>query len=618
MESLRSRSEADGQKMVNVLTPHKFIVPNSIFHQFRPVKVSIYEKEERRAHHRPSLPAAALAESLNGIASQPPSIIHPNNPAVTEEDQSTVADFDREANTSIDVPPTHRDSIISLTPPTHRDSIMSVTTHRESSAPLPLSMTPSTNPARTRTFSGSVAGKKAINQVIGVTAHNHKYVKYDHISAKNFSYLPDAKVIFSCGHWDWSVRVTSVESGKLLHSLTGHNDVVNCLGLAKDYGNRWLVTGSRDCTLITWDIHLDRSNNLTITPIRTLYGHDDAINCLVINPELDMIVSGSDDGTMMVHNLRDGKYIRSILNTDATSQKKAMYSQTADDSDTVSSANNSNGSNTTVSTGSTTTVPLFPLSTAGMIQPVPRPPPIHGLSMFPPANSTDEDHIPVSGLSTPVTNSSGSTIVAPNSQLFSRSPAVDLPGQFTNVNNLNAVIGGGAHGSQHSIHTNNSHPVQTKSNRSTGWKITWLGVSREGYIITYSAEQQRLATFSLNGDFLCSKKLSEHLYTFLLSEDGLVLLTGGSSCLVAFRWVHNLELANDGPRTGLTVLLDGSTKDINYKMDCFPSPIRSLHLTKSERHLIVGLETGELRVLVPDSDYLRDRLHRKLQELGIL
>jgi hypothetical protein len=82
--------------------------------------------------------------------------------------------------------------------------------------------------------------------------------------------------------------------------------------------------------------------------------------------------------------------------------------------------------------------------------------------------------------------------------------------------------------------------------------------------------------------------------------------------------VYNLELANDGPRFELSFLLDGSTKDNNFKIDCFPSPIRSLHLTKSERHLIVGLETGELRVLVPDSDYLRDRLHRKLQELGIL
>ena len=38
----------------------------------------------------------------------------------------------------------------------------------------------------------------------------------------------------------------------------------------------------------------------------------------------------------------------------------------------------------------------------------------------------------------------------------------------------------------------------------------------------------------------------------------------------------------------------------------------------NERHLIVGDEEGNLRVLVQDSDYLRDHLQRKLIEIGIL
>lgn len=63
-------------------------------------------------------------------------------------------------------------------------------------------------------------------------------------------------------------------------------------------------------------------------------------------------------------------------------------------------------------------------------------------------------------------------------------------------------------------------------------------------------------------------------------------------------------------------ILDGATAD--YRIEAFPSPIRSLQLTHNERHLLVGLESGELRILSHDSDYLRERLHRKLQELGIL
>ncbi len=50
----------------------------------------------------------------------------------------------------------------------------------------------------------------------------------------------------------------------------------------------------------------------------------------------------------------------------------------------------------------------------------------------------------------------------------------------------------------------------------------------------------------------------------------------------------------------------------------FSSPVRSLYMTKNERHLLVGLESGDLRILAQDSDYLRQRLQRKLQEIGIL
>lgn len=75
-------------------------------------------------------------------------------------------------------------------------------------------------------------------------------------------------------------------------------------------------------------------------------------------------------------------------------------------------------------------------------------------------------------------------------------------------------------------------------------------------------------------------------------------------------------MANDGPRQGLEAALDGSM-DENV-IPPFASPIRSLYLTKMERHLLVGLESGELRILAQDSDYLRQRLQRKLIEIGIL
>jgi hypothetical protein len=43
-----------------------------------------------------------------------------------------------------------------------------------------------------------------------------------------------------------------------------------------------------------------------------LYGHDGAIRSVAINAELDTIISGSDDGTLLVYSLREGTYIRCI------------------------------------------------------------------------------------------------------------------------------------------------------------------------------------------------------------------------------------------------------------------------------------------------------------------
>lgn len=80
--------------------------------------------------------------------------------------------------------------------------------------------------------------------------------------------------------------------------------------------------------------------------------------------------------------------------------------------------------------------------------------------------------------------------------------------------------------------------------------------------------------------------------------------------------VATLEVANDGPRKDLDTVLDGSVEgDVD---NVFSSPIRSIFLSGKERHLIVGTESGEIRVFAQDSDYLRQRLQRKLEEIGIL
>lgn len=63
-------------------------------------------------------------------------------------------------------------------------------------------------------------------------------------------------------------------------------------------------------------------------------------------------------------------------------------------------------------------------------------------------------------------------------------------------------------------------------------------------------------------------------------------------------------------------MMDGYTED--YMISAMSSPIRSLCLTRHERHVLVGLEDGEMRVFAHDPEYLREKLHVKLVEIGVL
>ena len=136
-------------------------------------------------------------------------------------------------------------------------------------------------------------------------------------------------------------------------------------------------------------------------------------------------------------------------------------------------------------------------------------------------------------------------------------------------------------------------------------------------IITYSRDDGCLRSFSLNGSLLARSAAGARegvLCAFCFSDDGRVLLCGGTGRLVAFRWVHNLGLANDGPREGFEALVDGSCAAQNVPP--FPATIRSITMSDQERHLMIGLQNGEVYFLAPDSNYLRQRLQKQLEYLG--
>ncbi|CAM5094801.1 unnamed protein product [Eretmochelys imbricata] len=132
------------------------------------------------------------------------------------------------------------------------------------------------------------------------------------VSSKTLTVSPDGKLLFSGGHWDNSLRVTLLSKGKVVGHITRHIDVVTCLAL--DLCGIYLISGSRDTTCMVWQVLQQGgfSSGLAPKPVQVLYGHDAEVTCVAISTELDMAVSGSKDGTIIVHTIRRGQFMKSI------------------------------------------------------------------------------------------------------------------------------------------------------------------------------------------------------------------------------------------------------------------------------------------------------------------
>ncbi|KAM9310767.1 neurobeachin-like protein 2 isoform 2-T2 [Pholidichthys leucotaenia] len=122
----------------------------------------------------------------------------------------------------------------------------------------------------------------------------------------------DGRLLFSGGHWDCSLRVTQLGKGKLVGRICRHIDVVTCLAL--DLCGIYLISGSRDTSCIVWQVLQQGgfSSGLSPRPVQVLCGHDQEVTCVAISTELDMAVSGSKDGTVIMHTVRRGEFLRTL------------------------------------------------------------------------------------------------------------------------------------------------------------------------------------------------------------------------------------------------------------------------------------------------------------------
>nr|BAD25221.1 putative LvsC [Oryza sativa Japonica Group] len=136
-------------------------------------------------------------------------------------------------------------------------------------------------------------------------------------------------------------NIISLGDGRIVQSVRQHKDVVSCVAVSSD--GSVIATGSYDTTVMIWhafrgksadkksrnaNYDLSTKDHVIIeSPYHILCGHDDIITCLFVSTELDIVISGSKDGTCIFHTLREGKYVRSIRHPSGAGLSKLVASQ---------------------------------------------------------------------------------------------------------------------------------------------------------------------------------------------------------------------------------------------------------------------------------------------------
>ncbi|OEL16682.1 BEACH domain-containing protein C2 [Dichanthelium oligosanthes] len=159
------------------------------------------------------------------------------------------------------------------------------------------------------------------------------------------------KDIITGGHVDGSLKLISPDGAKTIETASGHLAPVTCLALSSD--SNYLVTGSRDTTVILWRIHRTGSSHkknspeppppttpttprsplsnstssvssLSETkrrriegPMHVMRGHLGEVTCCSVSPDLGLVASSSNTSGVLLHSLRTGRLIRRLVVAEA-------------------------------------------------------------------------------------------------------------------------------------------------------------------------------------------------------------------------------------------------------------------------------------------------------------
>ena len=133
----------------------------------------------------------------------------------------------------------------------------------------------------------------------------------------------------TCGYWDYAVRVHSVESHREVASSMGHVGAITSLQL--DRGGQVMISGGTDGTCRVWviertsivssfheealtnRIEVSNPTDTNMTCVHVLHGHHSPVTAMCFSSELNLLISGAQKGSLCLHDVKKGEYIRSFI-----------------------------------------------------------------------------------------------------------------------------------------------------------------------------------------------------------------------------------------------------------------------------------------------------------------
>ncbi|XP_077506050.1 WD repeat-containing protein 47-like [Amblyomma americanum] len=118
-----------------------------------------------------------------------------------------------------------------------------------------------------------------------------------------------SSLLISGGAGDCKIYVTDCETATPFQALSGHSGHVLSL---YTWGGAMFVSGSQDRTIRFWDLRTRGCVNLVTAPPASGSGPGSPVAAVAVDPSGRMLVSGHEDATCMLYDIRGGRSIQTF------------------------------------------------------------------------------------------------------------------------------------------------------------------------------------------------------------------------------------------------------------------------------------------------------------------